>query len=376
MSNYSKIVGLTLFCFGLFGCNSCSQEEKTVPQAESQVTEQSTPATIPPVPKSDTPPVPGAKGVLFGLKIKPTSVVIEWTPGSDQETPVEDLEYFVAYSQLTNIQTVSDLLQATKVMDWSKNKSEVLVNGLNPDRTYYFSVIVRDGDGHQMMYQVHGVKTAPEDAPTVPEDAEIKLVERGTDSLSISWPPPLTKDLLEYKVVYSLNPNIDSAGVAEAHGKVGLDWTSGISDGIITGLKAGGAYYINVLVRNHSNQVAPYSMKRIVTNDGIPPAPGASLVPSKLTESQVYLTWGAATDDGLAKLEYRLVQSKDKTLIDDGDKVLSPADGVRVLVDWEADRTAYLVQGLDAKTEYCFAVVARDSAGNLGIYEPLCQMTQ
>lgn len=112
-------------------------------------------------------------------------------------------------------------------------------------------------------------------ADPVPGDSgTLSLSNITTSSLTVTW-SAATDDVctnLEYKVVYSTSSNIFSIADAEANGTVARDWSTTTNAFQITNLETCWQYYVNVLVRDQSNHMAIYAIKKQWTRAPCPPA--------------------------------------------------------------------------------------------------------
>ena len=114
---------------------------------------------IPAIPEDDS-PVPGNGGIIAAGSITETGVELSWVPGEDELTPQDDLEYRVYLSSGNDISTPA--LAETNgivVVDWTRDIVSADAAGLTPGTTYYFIVIVRDGDGNMAAYFTVSVTT-------------------------------------------------------------------------------------------------------------------------------------------------------------------------------------------------------------------------
>ncbi|MFO1525934.1 MAG: hypothetical protein U1F16_08170 [Turneriella sp.] len=105
--------------------------------------------------------------------------------------------------------------------------------------------------------------------------------------------------------------------------------------------------------------------------------PGAGITFSNIRNRQMTLTWGAATDDASAtgSLQYKLV--KDDNTVANINSIPS-ADtkaGADLLQDWTAGLTGKNIAGLTGSKLYHFALLVRDTAGNIAMYTTASQQT-
>lgn len=142
-------------------------------------------------------PVPGNGGLITNGVVTDTSVQLFWTRASDVETAQADLEYSLYQSESNNISTPDEAeANGTMVEDWQADMTYVEVNLLSPGITYYFNVVVRDGDGGRAAYVTAAVTTQ-------------------TDAIYLSSVGPYTGDLADPKAA-SVREEIDSLCSAAA----------------------------------------------------------------------------------------------------------------------------------------------------------------
>ena len=105
-------------------------------------------------------PVPGKSGIIITTAVGTTSIQLSWARATDVETPQADLEYSLYRSGSNNIGTPDDAANnGAVVVSWQKDIVTALVDGLSPSTTYYFNVVVRDGDGNRVAYITVAVTT-------------------------------------------------------------------------------------------------------------------------------------------------------------------------------------------------------------------------
>ena len=105
-------------------------------------------------------PVPGNGGLITNGVVTDTSIQLMWTRAIDVETTQTDLEYILYRSDSNNISTPEEAENyGTVVEDWQADMVYAEVDSLSPGTTYYFNVIVRDGDGGRAAYVTVAVTT-------------------------------------------------------------------------------------------------------------------------------------------------------------------------------------------------------------------------
>ncbi len=108
-------------------------------------------------------PVPGGGGLITTMGVTGIGVTLRWDRASDDVTPAGDIEYRVVWSSDNNIGAPREAERnGTVVMDWTRNQERASVTGLLPGTTYFFNVIVRDGDGISAAYRTVSATTTRE----------------------------------------------------------------------------------------------------------------------------------------------------------------------------------------------------------------------
>lgn len=105
-------------------------------------------------------PVPGNDGLITNNLVTESSVQVLWSPATDVETKQADLEYCLYMSSSNNISTPDKAIHnGTVVHDWEAGMVTAIVTGLSAGTTYFFNVVVRDGDGLEAAYRTVSITT-------------------------------------------------------------------------------------------------------------------------------------------------------------------------------------------------------------------------
>lgn len=133
------------------------------------------------------PPVPGSTMNFNALQS--TSLTLAWVPGSD-DVWLDDLYYKVYVSTLNNINSIENAqTNGEEVSQWDSQVSAV-IQGLLPDTTYYFNVLVRDRSGNINAYNSISGRTLDEDdleSPLLLLGSDLEISGFGSNSLTLSW---------------------------------------------------------------------------------------------------------------------------------------------------------------------------------------------
>ncbi len=106
-------------------------------------------------------PVPGNAGIITTGVISRETIQLSWEHATDQETPWEELEYRVYRSTMNDIMTPDDAeANGIGVTAWETGMTTVIAAELEAGATYYFNVVVRDGDGLRTAYTTVSATTS------------------------------------------------------------------------------------------------------------------------------------------------------------------------------------------------------------------------
>lgn len=344
--------------------------------------------------EQDGPPSPGV--IVDFTNITPTSLTVNWTKATDDNTLQPYLEYKVVYQIFDVIGTVDAALQSGRGVSvvienadgeeeeitWVQDNTSIDVKDLDDGIEYYFNVVVRDKYWNAAAYTPVTCKTVD---ITAPEPGNAGLLEisdetRDSDSmaLTLSWTKASDNntsgpDVLEYRVVFSTSNNIGSVDSALDNDMTPEDkqvWTTdinttlSIADGYITGLPYATCHYFNVLVRDEAGNTATYQTLSQTPEAG---EDGLLTISDEGTDS-LRLNWAKATDseNDASLIDYRVVYSA--------------SDNINSIEDAEANDEAdfgwqrdidYKDISLPSDGNYFFNVLVRDIAGIKTIYKAI-----
>lgn len=197
---------------------------------------------------------------------------------------------------------------------------------------------------------------------------------------------------LQYKVVLANKPDtIDTVAEANTVTDKGLihdweaasKWNGNLKDNAFLApdgskLTPGATYYVTVLVRDADNNMALYSPQPIATLP-LPSSPQPAGQPtfSNVSPTGITVSWKAATDDVTPsdKLSYKLVTSSNLNLIDSIAKV-EAVTGPGLIMDWATNTLSKSLVDLEPGRSYSFAVIVKDTDGNMALYYPTSQVTK
>jgi hypothetical protein len=187
---------------------------------------------------------------------------------------------------------------------------------------------------------------------------------RGTDNLS-------PQNTLQYQVRRSVSNNIASLANAEANGIIAQSYTTDAASANITGLAAGTAYFLTIIVRDQSGNRAVYATVNATTpgtSDTTAPTPGSSgtITTSTVASTSLTLNWTKAIDNVSAPsaLLYQVRRSVSNNI---GTVTNAETNGT-IVQAYSADIAFADLHGLTPSTPYFFNVIVQDAAGNKAVY--------
>lgn len=177
-------------------------------------------------------------------------------------------------------------------------------------------------------------------------------------------------------VISSSNTAIDTIDEADAiiNSDLVMDWTSNTTSYSLPGLSTNTTYFFAVLVKDAAGNMSLYTPASVTTSatvDTTAPTTGTSISFSATSSTSTIVCWGAATDNitAQASLQYKVVKASSGISID----TISEADAITssdLVMDWTVNTTSKSITGLTASTTYFFAVLVKDTVGNMSLYAP------
>ena len=322
-----------------------------------------------------TAPMPGGGGTIITSNIGYNTARLSWTVATDDVSAQSQLMYEVRRSSTNNIDTVLRAeAYGSIVQAYSPNLSTVVMNGLTPETTYYFNVIVKDAAGNRSAYAQKSVTTTAfvdTVAPTPGSGGAITSLVGPTDA-TLTWNRATdnasTQTQLLYEVRRSSANNIDTVARAEANGTVVQNYTSDLNSAVVSGLSVGSTNYFNVIVKDAAGNKNQYQTATVTTAaDRTAPAPGNSgRMSSSATSSSITISWTKAVDSvsPQAALRYEVRLSTGNNI-----NTVSAAETNGTLVmPYTADVATFTANGLNSGTDYYLNVIVKDEANNKSVY--------
>lgn len=211
-----------------------------------------------------------ADNIITITDITSSDIGLAWNPAVDGDsvTPRNELEYKVVSSESNNIYSLEYAeTNGNTVMDWTADTTSTTASGLIESTTYFFNVLVRDGDDNKTIYQTNFATTAeaPETGPIPGGFGIITTSGITATSIQLFWNPSIDADgvtpqnELEYKLVSSDSNDINTVANAGTNGDIVMDWTTNITSTIAIGLSESTTYFFNIIVRDKNENEAVYT---------------------------------------------------------------------------------------------------------------------
>jgi len=322
------------------------------------------------------------------------SFTITWGEGSDNVTSAASLQYKVvkadSFTKLNLVSRAESLTGDDIISDWSSYVPSIPLDNLSSETVFWINVIVKDEAGNMEVYAASSVRTLSNEAP-VP-GADISFTDTSTESTTVNWGaatdpnPEYTRDELWYRVLrsedYTKIDTVDEANDAGEGVVQVLPWTTGYNyawenlscpdSGLVNGTR----YFYAVLVKNPDEKIALYTPKVVTTIDITPPVAGSAVNFADITTGSVTVKWGKASDllSPETALQYRVVRASTSGAIDS----ISEVEGITgggVVMEWTANATQVADDSLTEYTDYWYAVLVKDEAGNKSLYAPQTMQT-
>ena len=145
------------------------------------------------MPPDTSPPVPGGGGVATASNITPISLSLDWVEAADDESPSQELVYYV-YQQTGNTFSVVDGVPTDGSLLNSGGAIGITtyyVTGLLPSTNYYFVVVVEDEAGNKAAYIAINANTASEPTTVPPTRSITTLTTTTTTSVEPAHSNPV-----------------------------------------------------------------------------------------------------------------------------------------------------------------------------------------
>ena len=201
----------------------------------------------------------------------------------DFNNPMDNNEMMNQITQLSNMQMMQEMATYSKTgyamgMIGKTVTASRYTNGKLDTETGTVSKVSLVDDAYVLyvngkkygLDEIMEIKNSSDDAKLDPSDYPLKVTSVSNDSVSLNWSVP-TEDPVEanglkYTVYYSKEGPFNTVTDVQNGTKFGSANQAGLLDETITGLEAGQAYYINVLVQDTDGNKYVYKPTIVVTN--------------------------------------------------------------------------------------------------------------
>jgi len=306
-----------------------------------------TPATPPDV----TAPVFG--GVQLVTNLGASAQQVFWTAATDDATSPTDIVYLVCRS--TTAAGCVNTFSATYTTP--AGVTDHIVSGLVDATTYYYVVRARDAMGNVDGNATWKQATTPVDT-TAPVFAGIATASAASNtSMTITWAAANDDVTAAAAIVYRVCESTSSTVCAAW--STTYTTAAGALSHTISGKINAGTYYYRVRAVDAKSNVDTNTVQKSATIVGDITAPTFSGISTatKKSDTEIDLTWSAATDDVTASgdIIYRICRSQSSTGCATWSTTYTTAAGA----------TSYSATSLSTPGTYYFRVRAKDTKGNV-----------
>jgi hypothetical protein len=281
----------------------------------------------------------------------PTSILVSWSPASDDVALSDQIQYEVYVAASSGSQNFS-----SPVTTSAAGATSALISGLAQDKAYYFVVRARDPYGNVDGNTVEVTdKTFPDTtAPTFAGASSVSGASNTT--LTVNWSAAdddvTPAAAIDYLVCWSqTNGGCASSFVTGATVTGGTSYQA-------TALSPNTPYYFLVRARDAVGNTDVNTTQRsaATTVDVTPPTFAGVTSATALTPKSIRLNWTQGSDNAAAKasLVYEIYVAAASGAEDFDNPSFTSSAGV----------SSYTVTGLTPNTPYYFSVRARDPSGN------------
>ena len=330
-----------------------------------------------------TPPIPVTDGAPISYTSTKTSVTLTWPLASDNVTQQAQIQYAV-YSvpiftagYTGSVATTESM--GTLLMSYAANTATYTNSSLLPGSLYGYNVIAKDASGNKVAYNPLSATTQADDiAPTV-ANKSLTFSDKSYSGYKITWNSASddfsSRTSIYYLVYESSSNNIATVANAESNGTVvaqffGADTATQFFS--VTGKSQNQQRYYNIIARDAAGNKLIYTSASVSTlADVSGPTYGAS--PTVTADyNSITVSYSAAQDDltQAQNIQYALYRLPSNAT------VISYIEQYGTLVrDYIANTDDIVVPNLLTGTQYYFALIGKDEAGNKTLYSSFSKST-
>jgi hypothetical protein len=336
-------------------CEALNDTGGVLYRGETYVDLDGTPISVSIVMVSADPFPPTFAGLSDITSITQTSMILSWSPATDNVTPQNKIQYLVYMATTSGGQNFMVPSFTT-----SLGATSFTVTGLSPNTTYYFVVRAMDevGNTDGNMVEGSGKTLAPPD-PTPPTFGGLESATAlSSTEIGLQWSAATDNVTPSSNIVYLVYMAITSGG--QNFATPSATTAPGATTHTITGLSPNTMYYFVVRARDEAGNTDTNTVERSATtlsDGGTPPTFAGLVSATTLSQTAIELSWDPATDDVTPSSE--IIYYIYVAPMSGGQNFTVPtyqtAPGV----------ITYNVTGLSQGLTYYFVVRARDGDNNI-----------
>ncbi len=304
------------------------------------------------------------------------SINLTWTAPSDTETGVASYDVRYSTSTIDDVTWDSAIQVASVPAPKTAGSAEsLLVTGLDSGVAYYFAIKSTDKVGNvSTLSNVASGTTLPPDTTPPAAVHDLAATNAKSNQVTLAWTASgddgMVGQAAGYEIRYSTSQITDANFAAGTLVVQGLTpKASGQAESlVVTGLLPGTTYYFALKVFDeipNTSALSNVAMATTLPPDTTPPAPIGDLVASGGDAFSTDLTWTAPGDDGNSGQAASYTIRYSTSPIDDGNWAFATVASSIMVPQPAGSAEHFAVVGLQASTQYYFAIKTTDGAGNV-----------
>lgn len=275
------------------------------------------------------------------IGVTDTTVTLRWSKSDDT-----DFESYMVYYSLSDVVDTTDQIADTIYFSYDTIKT---VQGLEPEKHYYFRVIVNT---FRNMISASNIV----DTTTLKNISSYTLklskpVAVSEHSISLSWEKEWTSTYNQYWIYYDTTSTVDSTDIC-------IDTVNNVTTDTIAGLKRETAYWFRVYLNRDGVPKAGSNIDSATTTDGKPKPVTLSVDRQSIIDTAVTLVWSKSPDIDFKRylVYYDTIPKIDTfTIIDTADTHVTSVNFI--------NDTIYTIKTLQRKKTYWFNIYVKDTSG-------------
>jgi len=325
-------------------------------RGETYVDLDGTPVSVPITMVSADPVPPTFAGISDITSITQTSMILSWSPATDNVTPQNKIQYLIYMATTSGGQNFSMPSFTT-----SLGATSYMVAGLNPNTTYYYVVLAMDEVGNKSttIVEASGKTLAPPDTDPPTFGGLGSATAVSSTEIGLQWSAATDNVTPSSNIVYLIYMATTSGG--QSFVTPTATTAPGATTYTLAGLSPNTMYYIVVRARDEAGNTDANTVEKSATTlpegDTTPPTFGGLESATAMSQTTVELTWSPATDD--VTPSSNIVYLVYVALTPGGENFTVP------IYVTPPGATVYPATGLSQGVTYYFVVRARDEANNI-----------